>query len=170
MEKLPDNLVLSLGNVAVAAARLDFALIFAIGRLTFGLDELNTKYLKLTLALVGGEGFEVLLAKLEKLISLRQNSKIHLKELNDFHLRDLNELRNRYLHPYWIMIADKPTFWKIGKAMPPTVAANNLKSASPQEVDELSKKIKTAVDQMADFTTHLLESGEIEDEKTQTKG
>lgn len=155
-KNIPDSHLLALGSIAVEFGKLEVSLILSISNLLW----LEVKGIGPITLLVGGDSFDVLLTKLNKIFIYKLHDD---KLINDFgklfkRLDAIREQRNRYLHSYWTA-NEKDGILRIKFRKKPD--KNNILSDrikfNTEELLAFVEKIKIAAKDLDDITNEAIE-------------
>ncbi len=154
VKKIPDSHLLALGSVTIEFGKLESTLILSISRLLWqeveGIEPITM--------LVGGDSFDVLLIKLNKIFIHKLHDDKLLKDFDllSKRLSAINEKRNRYLHSWWT-INEKEGLVRIKFKKKPD--KNNLmvdrESFNTDEIIIFIEEIKKAKDDLDDLTEKI---------------
>lgn len=154
VKKIPDSHLLALGSVTIEFGKLESILILSISRLLWR----EVKGIETITTLVGGDSFDVLLIKLNKIFIHKLHDDKLLKdfELLSKRLSAINEKRNRYLHSWWT-INEKEGLVRIKFKKKPD--KNNLmvdrESFDTDEIITFVEEIKKAEDDLDELTEKI---------------
>jgi pullulanase/glycogen debranching enzyme len=143
MRKLPARYLKALGMIVNTMSGAENGLIYTISSIT-------ANDIKTTLCLVGGESFDILNSKVNKLVHSRLKDKDLLDEFDALRKRldTINEKRNQYIHAIWLPSAKKVSRLKYKKKSKDGSLHQFDEHVELQRLTEVSLKLRESTDKL----------------------